>query len=256
MKTKNLLLFFGISLMWFGSYNINAQIDQNAKKFEPKDVSKIKLHPSLEKASKAYSNSKPEKRLGLTLESFTVGDTTARSGYITIPIEFRKCMDSSNVPKRIRDLKYGLTLDAYSFNKESQAKLGFLGFGNVDIGSKETVIVVEYEQTGTQRCHDLQLFYGVGARLMMHIKSSSKDARINTPQQISASVTFGKADVIFSIKTFGITGPGVARLVKSGTMTENTYTEFLNDISSLIVDAYGDSTKFTIEPQPLFLKQE
>ena len=149
-----------------------------------------------------------------------------------------------------------MSLDAYKFDKNNQAKLGFLGFGNINIEDNETVIVVEYKQTGTQICDNLQLFYGVGARIMMQIKSKKTNAKVNTPQQISASVTFGRADVLFSVKTFGITGPGVARLIKSGTMTENTYVEFLNEISTLIVDSYSDSTKFEITPQPLFLKQQ
>ena len=167
----------------------------------------------------------------------------------------KKCIDSSNAPKTIRDLTRGLTLDSYRFDKENQAKLGFLGFGNVEIKNKETVIVVEYKQTGTQRCDDFNLFYGIGARLMMHIRENKRSAKVNTPQQISASVVFGKADVTFSIKTFGITGPGVSQLVKAGTLNEDTYIEFLNQISNLIVDIYKQEPAFIVDPQPLFLKQ-
>lgn len=249
MKTKNLFLIFAIGLVMLQGCDDASQEDPNSKKFEPIEVGEIELHPSLIKALNNYSSS----QIKISVSLF---DTPRGNGYIEIPNEFKQCIDSSTSPKNIRDLKYGLTLDAYKFDKDDQAKLGFLGFGNVNIENKETIIVVEYKQTGTQLCNNYQLFYGIGARLMMHIKKTKRSAKINTPQQISASVIFGKADVIFSVKTFGITGPGVARLVKSGTMTENTYTEFLNEISSLIVDAYSDTTKFIIAPQPLFLKQE
>jgi hypothetical protein len=181
--------------------------------------------------------------------------TKLNGGYLKIPEEFKKCIDSLNAPKTIKDLTRGLTLDSYRFDKENQAKLGFLGFGNVEIMDKETVIVVEYKQTGTQRCDDFNLFYGIGARLMMHIRENKRSAKVNTPQQISASVVFGKADVTFSIKTFGITGPGVAQLVKAGTLNEDTYIEFLNQISNLIVDIYKQESAFIVDPQPLFLKQ-
>ena len=38
-------------------------------------------------------------------------------------------------------------------------------------------------------------------------------------------------------------------------MNENTYVEFLNEISNLIVDIYNQETSFIIDPQPLFLKE-
>jgi len=225
------------------------QTDPKTKDFEPINVDSIKLDSDLEQALQLFKLNSDQKGLVST-------DSIPGDGYIEIPERFKHCLDSSTAPKGIRDLKYGMSLDAYKFDKDNQAKLGFLGFGNIEIEDKETVIVVEYKQTGTQRCDNFQLFYGVGARIMMQIKSKKRNAKVNTPQQISASVTFGRADVLFSVKTFGITGPGVARLIKSGTMTENTYVEFLNEISTLIVDAYSDTTKFEITPQPLFLKQQ
>lgn len=250
MKTKSILLIAIIALMLGGCDNDGTvQTDPNTKEFIPLSVDSIRLEPELEQALQTYKSNSDQKGLVAT-------DSLFNDGYIEIPERFKKCLDDSTAPRGIRDLKYGMSLDAYKFDKNSQAKLGFLGFGNVDIEDNETVIVVEYKQTGTQRCDNLQLFYGVGARIMMHIKNKKRNAKVNTPQQISASVTFGRADVLFSVKTFGITGPGVARLIKSGTMTENTYVEFLNEISSLIVDAYSDTTKFEIAPQPLFLKQQ
>jgi hypothetical protein len=249
MKTKSILLFILIAIIIGGCDNDGSvQTDPKTKEFVPINVDSIKLEPELEQVIQLFN--KNSNQMGIVSE-----DSLFNDGYIEIPERFKRCLDSSTAPKGIRDLKYGMSLDAYKFDKNNQVKLGFLGFGNTDIEDNETVIVVEYKQTGTQRCDNLQLFYGVGARIMMHIKSKKRNAKVNTPQQISASVTFGRADVLFSVKTFGITGPGVARLIKSGTMTENTYVEFLNEISSLIVDSYSDTTRFEITPQPLFLKQ-
>lgn len=250
MKTTSILLIAMIVMLFCGCDNgASNQNNTNSKDFYSLDVDSIKLEPELEQAVNIYKSK-------TNLKGLEMSDTLFNDGYIEIPDRFKKCLSDSTKPKGVRDLRYGMSLDAYTFNKNNQAKLGFLGFGNVEIEDNETVIVVEYKQTGTQKCDNLQLFYGVGARIMMQIKNKKRNAKINTPQQISASVTFGIADVLFSVKTFGITGPGVARLVKSGTMTENTYTEFLNEISSLIVDAYSDTTKFEIAPQPLFLKQQ
>lgn len=77
-------------------------------------------------------------------------------------------------------------------------------------------------------------------------------AKLNTPQQITASVIFDKAEVTFSMRTVGITGPSIASLNKAGTMSENTYTNFMTEVSKLIVEMYKDNSGIIIKPQPLF----
>ncbi|WP_276366240.1 hypothetical protein [Chryseolinea sp. H1M3-3] len=172
---------------------------------------------------------------------------------VKIPEEFLACLPTA--PTRIQDLKDGVILDAYEFKRGDEAKLGFLGFLNVEIADDEKITVVEFSQTGSQVCNGNQLKYGIGARMMMRVRSKKRSAKLNTPQQITASVIFGKAEVTYSLKTFGVSGPGVGNLVKLGTLTENTYQEFMQGISDLIVDAYNNNSAFVINPQPLFLNQ-
>lgn len=256
MKSPYFKFFLIIPCFLFLSHQINAQQQQGFQEEQiliNKKLNELGLNPDLKEILRNSVMLNDETRK--SQKALVLDPTKLDDGYIKIPEEFKKCIDSTNAPKTIQDLKSGLTLDAYRFDKDNQAKLGFLGFGNVEIKKKESVIVVEYKQTGTQRCDDFNLFYGIGARLMMHIRENKRSAKVNTPQQISASVIFGKADVTFSVKTFGITGPGVSRLVKAGTLNENTYIEFLNEISNLIVDIYKQESVFEVEPQPLFLKQ-
>jgi len=164
-----------------------------------------------------------------------------------------RCMDSA--PKDIRDLKDGVIVDAYDFFDGDEKSLSFLGFLNVDIKKHERVTVIEFAQKGSQNCNGKILRYGIGARLMMRVISAKKRAKLDTPQQITASVIFGHATVKFSMHTFGITGPGVARLNKVGAITEDTFSNFIAEISNLMVEAYRENGDYIIAPQPLFLNE-
>lgn len=157
-------------------------------------------------------------------------------------------------PKTIQELTDGVLIYSYSFDKDDQAKLGLLGFLNVDITNKQKVMIVEYSQSGSQYCNDKKLKYGVGARLMMKITNYKNNARLNTPQQVTASVIFGRAEVTYSLQTFGITGAGIAQLNKTGSLTENTYPEFRENISELIQDIYSEDSSYIITPQLLPLQ--
>lgn len=154
-------------------------------------------------------------------------------------------------PKSIQDLKDGVVIDAYDFFDGDEKALGLLGFFNVDIKKEERITVIEYLQKGSIACNNRTKKYGIGARLMMRVISHTKKARLDTPQQITASVIFGQATVKFSMHTLGITGPGVAHLNMSGSITENTYSSFILSISELLKQAYEGTGQFIICPQPL-----
>lgn len=157
-------------------------------------------------------------------------------------------------PKRISELTDGISLEAYEFRKGDEVKLGLMGFLGIDIKTDEKITVVEFAQIGSKPCEDIINAFGIGARMMMRIRSTKRGAKLNTPQQITASVIFGKAEVSYSMKTFGITGPGTASFVKSGTVSENTYNEFINQIATLIVEMYKPQSTYIITPQLLPFK--
>ena len=154
-------------------------------------------------------------------------------------------------PKTIEDLRDGVVIDAYDFVDGEEKALGLLGFFNVDIKKHERITVIEYLQKGSSPCNNDNKIYGIGARLMMRVTSHKRNARLDTPQQITASVIFGKATVRFSMHTFGITGPGVAHLNRVGSITENTYSSFISGISDLLAEAYEGSKQYVISPQLL-----
>lgn len=208
-----------------------------------KKLNSVKVPKVLESYAQAKANNRSTKRkpLLVALSTYDIDDNA------------RKCIESG--PKNIRDLKDGLTFDAYEITEQAATSLHLLGFAAINFNKLDKVIVVEYAQTGTHHCDGKRLKFGIGARMVMKIKKNrwGGRAKLDNPYQVTASVIFGKASVQYSIVTFGITGPGTAKLINSGTLAEDTYGKFVSDISSLIVEAYQNEQQFTIVPQPMFL---
>lgn len=233
-------------------------IDTTYKK--PIDVSKIHIDTNVIKSQynilknqeiliKAHNNVFKREALNnivLQMSSFTaLIDTTSIS----------QVKSNCIYPSTIRDLKDGISLQAYDFKKGDEYSLGLMGFFNVSLQTDERITVVEFSQTGSSVCDNKTLSYGIGARLLLQVIKKKKNAKLETPQRITASVIFDRAEVKYSIKTFGITGPKTAPLIKSGTLSENTYNDFINAIADLIVDAYKPNSEYIITPQYLPLKQ-
>jgi hypothetical protein len=217
-------------------------------------ISDAIIDKDLRKFAEGYSNIVENYRgidTGIAVD-FAKAANLKTEGMQEIPEEFRDCL--ALAPKGIRDLKDGVSIETYEFEKGNEAELGFLGFANLSISNKEKITVIEYMQYGSVLCKNKMLKYGVGCRLMLRIRKHKRGAKLNTPQQITASVIFDKAEVSFSMRTFGITGKGVARLNQAGTFTENTYTNFMTEVSNLIVDIYSNDSDYIILPQPLFFK--
>lgn len=170
---------------------------------------------------------------------------------IKIPVEFQDCWPAR--PTKLNQMTDGLELTAREFTSENQTGLAVLGFGG-KIEKNEKVIVIQFFQKGSQICNNNILKWGFGARLKMHVKSNRKRAKLNTPQQLTASVMFGLAEVTYEMKTYGIVGPGTANLVKLGAVTENTYQDFLKGVADLLVNIYNNQSDYIITPQPLFLE--
>lgn len=158
-------------------------------------------------------------------------------------------------PSSIRDLKDGILLQGYDFKKGDEYKLGLMGFFNVDIQNESKVTVVEFSQSGSTQCEGKTLPYGIGARLMLQVIKKKRNAKLETPQQITASVIFDRAEVKYNVKTFGITGPKTASLIRSGILSENTYNDFINAIADMVIDAYKANSEYIINPQYMPLKQ-
>lgn len=219
-------------------------------------ASDVVLDKKTEKFAVNYADSlKKRGRLNrLNAVDFSPPSGRSKVGVAEVPEEYLDCLEK--FPKGIRDLKDGVTVDIYSFKKGDESKLSLMGFFDISMSNHEKVTVVEYSQFGSIICNRKRLKFGIGCRLMMRIISRKRGAKLNTPQQITASVIFGKAEVNYSMQTFGITGPGVGGLNQAGALTEDTYNKFITEVSNMIVKAYDEDSRYIINPQPLFLKRK
>ncbi len=159
-------------------------------------------------------------------------------------------------PSSINDLTEGLRLRTHNFNRDNQIGLGLFGFGHVNIGKKEKVVLVEYLQTGKHFCKNETTRYGIGARMMMKITTKSKQAKLNTPQQISASVTFGYCSVVYELDLVGISGEATSNFIKmGGNLDGDTYNEFIDSVTDIVSAAYNNEERYVIDPQKLIESQ-
>jgi len=247
---------YAIDTILVSNNNIEAKYFEESEIVPPEVFLNDSLNQTLAfyKSSSAINDFMIEKSNDLTDASYLASwkNSTAQIEHLKtldLPYSFLTNDCYENKPETIQDLTAGLSLRAYKFDRNNQASLSLFGFGNVNLGRKESVILLEFLQTGNHICESKVNKYGVGARMMMKIISKKNRAKVNSAQQISASVTFGLAEVEFSMKTLGITGPGTATLVNQGAMTENTYSNFLKSVSNLIVDVYKAESSYFIDPQ-------
>jgi len=221
----------------------------------PLSVSTVELSDSTNALLNAYAS--VVKRDGVGPNGLVVGNDAAASlegpagPGDALPPWIVACLRSG--PTQLNQLTDGVRIDAYDFKKGDEVKLEAMGFLNVSFSKDERITVIEFRQHGTSLCESRRLPYGIGARLMLRVTQKKKGAKLATPQQISASVTFGKAEVRFSLLTFGIVGPGVAQLNNTGAMNEDTYSNFLKAVSSMITEMYTSPSNYIVTPQPLFL---
>ena len=229
---------------------------------KPVDVSAIPIDTNLVKAQVAVTNKQMQslsKVKDANLKNLALENLTAQLSYIDAAVDTTTSLKPNNVcvyPSTIRDLKDGISLQAYDFKKGEEYKLGLMGFLGVDIQNDSKITIVEFSQSGSVQCEGKILPYGIGARLMLQVIKKKRNAKLETPQQITASVIFDRTEVKYSVKTFGITGPKTASLVKSGILSENTYNDFINAMADMIVDAYkGGDNGYVITPLYMPLKQ-
>tara|TARA_R110001599_G_scaffold331474_1_gene546276 strand:+ start:759 stop:1613 length:855 start_codon:yes stop_codon:yes gene_type:complete len=146
-------------------------------------------------------------------------------------------------------------MQVYYFNKSSKTHLKLLGFGGINLKGNEIVCIAEYSQRVSIPCADNNdVTWGFGIRMMMHVKSSEKGAKLDNPSKIAASVTFGYASVSYSIKTFGVAGPGIADFIDADDMTTNSYGRFTGLIAKFIREIYSTSNTYDIDPRVMLVE--
>ena len=163
------------------------------------------------------------------------------------------CLDPANAPNW--EQLNNVSMRSYYFNKKNKGGLKLLGFGGFDISKNQVVCVVEYSQKKIIPCDDDYLTWGFGIRMMMHIKKADKNAKLDSPTKIAASVTFGYASASYSVQTFGVAGPGIADFIEAGDdMTSNTYSRFISLTANFVREIYGEQNNYNITPELILIE--
>ncbi len=170
---------------------------------------------------------------------------------IKLSNELSKCLDK--IPSDIHGLKDGMMFRFFELKVGQEAVLGALGF-KLNIGSVKKAMIVEIFQTGSHNCDEKIYNYGVGARFFLQVKSKKFGAKLDSPQQITASVIFGKASVTYEWRTFGLTGAGIEPYIGgTGELNENSYNNFVHGMHKIFADAYKNDKKIIVFPQPILI---
>lgn len=157
-----------------------------------------------------------------------------------------------DIPTSMNDLTGGLEKNFYKYSSSSNINLKILGWGGGELGKKELLIMTDFVQYKRVICSDGETrFYGVGARLFLHIKSRKRKVNL-TLSQLAANVELNRAEVTYKIKTIGIVGDKVLDVLPTGSKFDvDNYAKVVAAIDNIIKLAKDNTEGVIIEPQLL-----
>ena len=166
---------------------------------------------------------------------------SAEGGNYVMPSEEvikNKCAAAK--PKTMKELSGGMKKLYYQLTKDNSASLNIFGAGNINLGKKELLVIVDFVQYKDTNCGGESLRYGVGARLFLHVKKLGKGIKTNDLPHLAAGVQLGQASITYSIETIGITGSKISDVMPgTGNFDVEAYakvTKAVDDIQRLARD--------------------
>lgn len=155
-------------------------------------------------------------------------------------------------PTTVADLSSGMQKLFYHVTKQNGLSLKVFGIGGVQLGKRETMLIVDFIQYKDKRCEKDDIRFGVGARLFLHIKKVRRGVSITELPQLAAAVESNKAEVTFQIKTIGITGNRVNEAMPSaGKFDVEAYSEVTSAVDRIQALTRDDMEGVVIDPQEI-----
>lgn len=122
-------------------------------------------------------------------------------------------------PRLLSSLNSGSRKFVYLIDRNNQGTLAIFGLGNLKLGKKEKIAVidyVEYKDTlcskGTESTEPEYIRLAAGVRLVLHIKQKENQVRADLPSQVAAATEFGLAETTFTIETLGFKNENTRRI--------------------------------------------
>lgn len=155
-------------------------------------------------------------------------------------------------PTTVKDLSSGMQKLFYHVTKKNGLSLKIFGVGGMQLGKRETMLIVDFIQYKDKRCEKDYIRFGVGARLFLHIKKVHRGVSITELPQLAAAVEGGKAEVTFQIKTIGVTGDRVNEAMpNAGKFDVEAYSEVSNAVDRIQALTRDNVDGVIIDPQEI-----
>lgn len=145
---------------------------------------------------------------------------------------------SYKVPQGLRDLNSGLNYKYFLFDGSMHATMQAFGMADGNLTEDTQILVIDYLQYKDCTCDGLPTIrYAVGLRtelkfVKLHHKTDFQG--VGSLASIAAQVQLGQSKITFSLKSIGLTGPGVRFNIPTGVDFDvTTYREFQNAIEFL-----------------------
>lgn len=159
-------------------------------------------------------------------------------------------------PTTVEALSSGMQKLFYHVTRQNGLSLKLFGMGSMQLGKRETMLIVDFIQYKDKRCEEDYIRFGVGARLFLHIKKVRRGVSITELPQLAAAVEGGKAEVTFQIKTIGVTGDRVNEaLPRAGKFDVEAYSEVTNAVDRIQALTRDNIDGVVIDPQEIPLPE-
>ena len=160
----------------------------------------------------------------------------------------KKC--ESSKPKTMRELSGGMKKFFYQLTSDNKAGLTVFGANSAKISKKEMMTIVDFIQYKDVTCGGERLRYGVGARLFLHVKNTSKGINVSDMGSLAAGVQLNKASVTYSVETIGVTGTKVSAVLPgTGDFNVEAYGKVIRAVDEIQRLAADNVEGVVIDPQ-------
>jgi len=107
-----------------------------------------------------------------------------------------------SLPTRIADLRSGVEIKLYKFDKNTKASASAMGFSG-EIGKNQMVFIQDYIRYGFIECNGKKEKLGIGLRCFIHITEFKGKVGYNKLPGVAANVELGNAECSYDLRALG-----------------------------------------------------
>lgn len=172
--------------------------------------------------------------------------------FVKTSASYGGCSDDRNRPTTLKDLDAGYKVFFHSLTEESAIEIGVIGFGTAARKKRSVVQVYQFLQYAERSCQTesgtTPVYWGVGTKVVLHIKDAKNNLNLNQITMVAAAVEFRQAEVAYSMDTIGVTGkPILEVLPEAGAFRVDNYGKLVSAIDQVRRLLYDKGV--TIRPQ-------